>query len=216
MATPTKARKTIAARAARGLKAQNAFDAAAANLANAVPLPTPRSNASAAAAANTAAALVADRAMTGNDYRDLIASYIHHNYAPHGLVVYVEISLGKTVIGKDRYIDIFVVRPEDRKAVAIECKYQDSLGTVDEKIPYALLDLEALWVPGCLVYAGKGWSRGVLHSLEASRLAAYCLPDAGTLARGKLTRELDHMLAAIFGLWELVLPANKRFRPPAP
>jgi hypothetical protein len=206
MATPTKARKTIAPRAARSLKALNALDAAELNLQNGPPLK---------AAAGTTAATAA-RSMTGNDYRDLIASYIHHNYAPFGLVVYVEISLGKTVIGKDRYIDIFVVRPDDRKAIAIECKYQDSLGTVDEKIPYALLDLDALWVPGCLVYAGKGWSRGVLHSLEASRLAAYCLPDATTFARGKLTRELDHMLASVFGFWELVLPANKRFRPPAP
>jgi hypothetical protein len=151
--------------------------------------------------------------MTGNQYRDLIASYIHHNYAAEGLVVYVEISLGKTVIGKDRCIDVFVVRPSDRKAIAIECKYQDSLGTVDEKIPYALLDLEALWVPGCLVYAGRGWSKGVMHSLEASRLAAYCVPDPETLNRSKQTRELDHMLAAIFGFWDLVLPANKRFKP---
>ena len=152
--------------------------------------------------------------MTGNQYRDLIASYIHHNYAPDGLVVYVEISLGKTVIGKDRCIDVFVVRPSDRKAIAIECKYQDSLGTVDEKIPYALQDLDALWVPGCLVYAGKGWSKGVLHSLEASRLAAHCIPDRGGLGRTKQTRELDHVLAAIFGFWDLVLPAAKRFRRP--
>jgi hypothetical protein len=154
-------------------------------------------------------------AMTGNQYRDLIASYIHHNYASEGLVVYVEIALGKTVIGKDRCIDVFVVRPDDRKAIAIECKYQDSLGTVDEKIPYALQDLDALWVPGCLVYAGRGWSKGVLHSLEASRLAAYCLPDQETLHRSKQTRELDHMLAAIFGFWDLVLPASKRYRPPS-
>jgi hypothetical protein len=150
--------------------------------------------------------------VTGHQYRDLIASYIHHNYGPHGLVVYVEIALGKTVIGKDRNIDVFVIRPDDRKAVAIECKYQDSLGTVDEKIPYALLDLEALWVPGCLVYAGKGWSRGVLHSLEASRLAAYCLPERDKLTKTRQTRELDHMLAAVFGFWDLVLPASKRFR----
>lgn len=153
------------------------------------------------------------KGMTGNEYRDLIASYIHHNYSLHGLVVYVEISLGKTVIGKDRCIDVFVVRPEDRKALAIECKYQDSLGTVDEKIPYALLDLAALWVPGCLVYAGTGWSKGVLHSLEASHLAANCLPDKTTLNRTKQTRELDHMIAATFGLWDLVLPPSKRFRP---
>ena len=161
-------------------------------------------------------AIAGPRSMTGNSYRDLIASYIHHNYASQGLVVYVEISLGKTVIGKDRCIDVFVVRPEDRKAIAIECKYQDSLGTVDEKIPYALQDLEALWVPGCLVYAGKGWSKGVLHSLEASRLACSCMPDPVTLARSKQTRELDHMLAATFGFWELVLPANKKFKPRVP
>jgi hypothetical protein len=154
--------------------------------------------------------------MTGNQYRDLIASYIHHNYASEGLDVYVEISLGKTIIGKDRYIDVFVVRPDDRKALAIECKYQDSLGTVDEKIPYALQDIEALWVPGCLVYAGRGWSKGVLHSLEASRFAAQCLPDAVTLTPSRLTRELDHMLAAIFGLWDLVLPPSKRFPPRGP
>ncbi len=150
--------------------------------------------------------------MTGNQYRDLIASYIHHNYAAAGLVVYVEVSLGKTVIGKDRAIDVFVVRPEDRKAIAIECKYQDSVGTVDEKIPYALQDLEALWVPGCLAYAGKGWSRGVLHTLEAARLAAHCLPDRATLNRTRQTRELDHVLAAIFGFWDLVLPASKRLK----
>jgi len=150
--------------------------------------------------------------VTGHQYRDLIAGYIHNNYGPHGLVVYCEISLGKTVIGKDRCIDVFVIRPDDRKAIAIECKYQDSLGTVDEKIPYALQDLEALWVPGCLVYAGKGWSKGVLHTLEGSRLAASCLPERDKLGRTRQTRELDHMLAAVFGFWDLVLPASKRFK----
>ena len=165
-----------------------------------------------AAAAATLAKAVVPRAMTGNGYRDLIASYIHHNYASEGLVVYLEISLGKTVIGKDRCIDVFVVRPSDRKAVAIECKYQDSLGTVDEKIPYALQDLAALWCPGCLVYAGRGWSKGVLHQLEASRLAAYCLPEAPQLGRARATRELDYLLAATFGLWEHIIPAAKRYR----
>lgn len=150
--------------------------------------------------------------MTGHQYRDLIASYIHSNYAPQGLVVYVEISLGKTVIGKDRFVDVFVIRPDDRKAIAIECKYQDSQGTVDEKIPYALQDLQALWVPGCLVYAGTGWSKGVLHMLESSHLAAHCWPEHTKLNPSKQTRELDHMLAAVFGLWDFVLPANRRFK----
>ncbi len=150
--------------------------------------------------------------MTGNGYRDLIAAYIHHQYGEHGLVVYREVNLGKTIIGKDRQIDVFVMRPLDQKAIAIECKYQDALGSVDEKIPYALLDLEALWVPGCLVYAGRGWSRGVLHQLEASRLAAYCMPERPSLQRSKTTRELDYLIAATFGLWEQILPAARRYR----
>ena len=107
---------------------------------------------------------------------------------------------------------MFVVRPSDQRALAIECKYQDALGSVDEKIPYALDDLHALWVPGCLVYAGRGWSKGVLHMLEASRLAAHCLPEKPLLARGRATRELDYLLAATFGLWEQILPANKRMK----
>lgn len=152
-------------------------------------------------------------ATSGNDYRDLIAEYIHQQYGEQGLVVYREINLGKTVIGKDRQIDVFVHRPADQQVIAIECKYQDVPGTADEKIPYALQDLAALWVPGCLVYAGHGWSRGVLHQLEGSRLAAHCLPERPQLARSKATRELDYILAATFGLWDQILPASKRFRP---
>src|SRR5580704_3987782 len=126
--------------------------------------------------------------MTGNQYRDLIAGYVLQNWGPHGLVVYREVNLGKTIIAKDRQIDVFVVRPSDQRALAIECKYQDTLGSVDEKISYALDDLAALWVPGCLVYAGRGWSKGVLHQLEASRLAAHCLPERPGLPRGRATR----------------------------
>lgn len=150
--------------------------------------------------------------MTGHQYRDLIAGYIHHQYGDNGLVVYREVHLGKTIIGKDRQIDVFVMRPLDQKAIAIECKFQDSVGSVDEKIPYALEDLAALWVPGCLVYAGRGWSRGVVHQLDASRLAAYCLPERPAFGRSKATRELDYLLAATFGLWEQILPASKRYK----
>ncbi len=152
--------------------------------------------------------------MTGGGYRDLIAAYILSNYGGHGLVVYTEVSLGKTIIGKDRKIDVFVLRPSDQRAIAIETKYQETQGTTDEKIPYALEDLRALWIPGCVVYAGDGWSRGVLHTLEASRFAASCLPDATTLARTADTRELDHILAAVFGLWDAVIPAGRRFQLP--
>lgn len=150
--------------------------------------------------------------MTGNAYRDRIAAYLLANFGDHDLVIYTEVSLGKTIIGKDRRVDVFAVHRPSRQALAIECKFQGSQGTVDEKIPYALGDLEAMRVPGCLAYAGDGWSRGILHTLEASPLAAYCLP-AEDFRRGEQTRELDHVVAATFGLWETIIPERRRFTP---
>lgn len=150
--------------------------------------------------------------MTGNEYRDLIAAYLHANFADDGLLIYTEVSLGKTIIGKDRKVDVFAVHRPTTRAIAVECKFQDSQGTVDEKIPYALGDLEAMRVPGCLAYAGEGWSRGILHTLEASPLAAWCYPP-GDFKRGPRTRELDHVIAATFGLWERIIPERRRFEP---
>ena len=67
-------------------------------------------------------------------------------------------------------------------------------------------------MPGCLVYAGEGWSRG--DPAHARGVAARgVLPAGGGSAamHSPETRELDHVLAATFGLWELVLPASRRF-----
>jgi hypothetical protein len=146
-----------------------------------------------------------------HDYRDLIAAYIDVNYGPKEVVVYTEVSLGKTIIGKNRKLDVLALRLSDQRALALETKYQEVPGTTDEKIPYALQDLEALWIPGCLVYAGSGWSKGVLHTLEGSRRAVHCLPEQPDLARTFATRELDHVLAAVFGLWDRVIPEERRF-----
>jgi hypothetical protein len=147
----------------------------------------------------------------GHEYRDLIAGYILASFGDAGIDVYTEVALGKTIIGKDRKVDVFAVERGGARAIAVECKYQDVQGTTDEKIPYALGDLEAMRVPGCLVYAGEGWSRGILHTLEASPLAAYCLPLAAGLERTRSTRELDHVIAATFGLWSAIIPAQRLF-----
>lgn len=156
-------------------------------------------------------ALLRSPTVKPHDYRDLIASYIDANFAPYGIIVYTEVALGKTIIGKNRKLDILALRRADQRAIALECKYQQVQGTTDEKIPYALLDLEALWIPGCLVYAGDGWSDGVLHTLQGSRLAVGCLPAHPDLSRTTETRELDHVLAAVFGLWDRVIPDERRF-----
>ena len=147
--------------------------------------------------------------MTGAEYANLVAGYVSKRFGSRTLKVYREIRVGKTIIGKNRCVDIFCVSEESQKAFAIECKFQDSQGTVDEKIPYALDDLRALPMAGCIAYAGQGFSDGVLHMLAASPHAAFCLPAAGQADTTPDTRELDHLLAVHFGWWD-VLIENKR------
>lgn len=153
-------------------------------------------------------------ALTGTQFANLIAAYVVQNFGHRGITVYREVYLGKTIIGKNRRLDILVIEESTRTAMGLECKYQDTLGTADEKIPYALRDMEHLDMPVCLVYAGKGWSGGILHMLRASHLAAFCEPDGASLAPSDATRELDAALARTFKWWDLVVRGKTPFTIP--
>ncbi|HLV21666.1 MAG TPA: PD-(D/E)XK nuclease superfamily protein [Polyangiaceae bacterium] len=150
--------------------------------------------------------------MTGNQYRRLVARYLLSAYGNRGLQVFEEINVGTSIIGKQRRADLFLHLPSTGAAMVLECKYQDSAGTVDEKIPYALQDLAALRMPGAVAYAGSGFSEGVLHLLQSAESAAYCFPDEtlkplarrpGSIDSG--TWQLDHVLAMTFGWWDILL-----------
>ena len=147
--------------------------------------------------------------MSGADYANLIAAYVARRFGARGIKVYREIRVGKSIIGKNRCIDVFCLCETTNKAFAIECKFQESEGTVDEKIPYSLDDLEAMPMAGCIAYAGKGFSAGVLHMLRAAPRAAYCLPAHGQHDSSGDTRELDHLLAAHFGWWDVLVGHKK-------
>lgn len=150
----------------------------------------------------------------GNTYRDLVAAYVSRNFGARNLTIYTEVNVGKTIIGKNRRIDVLLIHEPDQKALAVECKWQASGGTTDEKIPYALQDIAAMWIPGCLAYGGGGWSRGVRATLEGSRFAVACEPG-DDLARSRKTLELDHVIGAVFGFWDIVLPEDRLFKKPA-
>lgn len=147
--------------------------------------------------------------MTGHEFANLIADYIYENFHDRGIAVYREVNIGKSIIGKNRRIDLMLLHEATQMAFAIECKYQDSSGTADEKIPYALENMRALPMQGCIVYAGSGFSVGVLHMLQASEIAAYCLPEPHNLRSSKDTRELDHLLAMHFRWWDLLVVGKK-------
>jgi len=59
------------------------------------------------------------------------------------------------------------------------------------------------------VYAGQGFSGGVLHMLAASPHAAYCLPSVGQTDTTSDTRELDHLLAVHFGWWDVLVESKR-------
>jgi hypothetical protein len=149
-------------------------------------------------------------ALSGKEYADLVAAYVLKNFGARGLTVYREVSMGKTIIGKNRHVDILVIHEQRSVVLAIECKYQDTLGTVDEKIPYAIQDMQAMGVPVCLAYAGAGFSSGILHMLAACPIASQCLP-APSLEPSRETRELDIALAMAFRFWDLVVANKKPF-----
>lgn len=151
-----------------------------------------------------------DEEISGKDYALLICRYIARQYASRGVLLYREVSLGKSIIGKDRRVDILVLHPPTGRALAIECKYQHNSGTADEKIPYTIDDLRAMRMPACVVYAGEGFSKGVLHMLRACNMAAHCLPNDSDPRNGN-TKELDHILAMTFGWWDIVVDQAKKF-----
>ena len=161
-----------------------------------------------------AAALAAPEGqrLRGAGYADLIARYVYANYQRRGISIYREVFAGKSIIGKNRRIDLLLVAEATNAAYAIECKYQRHSGTADEKIPYALDDIQALRMGGCIVYAGEGWSQGVLHMLRASAYAAYCLPN-DTLTPSDATRELDHLLAMHFCWWDILSMGKRPYQP---
>jgi hypothetical protein len=151
--------------------------------------------------------------LTGAQYANLVATYVAKSFGHRGMTVYREVPFGKTLIGKNRRIDILVLEESTKTALALECKYQSSMGTTDEKIPYALQDLAQLGMPACLVYAGEGFSPGVAHMLAASPLTAYCLPDLSDLRSSEATRELDAAFARTFRWWDLVVAGRTPFDP---
>lgn len=147
--------------------------------------------------------------MTGAEYANLVGSYVSARFASRGVKVYREVSAGKSIIGKNRRLDVLCVSEPQNDAFAIECKYQEVAGTVDEKIPYALDDLRALPMRGCIAYAGTGFSAGVLQMLRASEYAAYCLPTAGQFDSSVDTEELDHLIAMHFKWWDVLVGGRK-------
>lgn len=81
------------------------------------------------------------------------------------------LTVGKTIYGKDREVDVLFRDARNGNRLAVEAKYQRVTGTADEKLPYAVLNLSTLPLPGVIVYGGGGFHQGALHWLCANTRA---------------------------------------------
>lgn len=97
-----------------------------------------------------------------------------------GLEVERQVVMGDRIWGPRRHVDVVLSKPDTERMLGIECKYQRSKGTVEEKIPLTVEDMEDWPIRGIVVLHGDGFSRdfrpflkGRGHIVEFKRLAEW-------------------------------------------
>jgi hypothetical protein len=107
-----------------------------------------------------------------------------------GLQTRTEVRVGRRLWGAQRCIDVVLTRTETGKTLGVECKFQATGGTAEEKLPATIQDISAWPIAGLVVFAGDGFStnmRSYLYStgrsvdlsdLEGWLRLFFGLPDA--------------------------------------
>jgi len=64
-------------------------------------------------------------------------------------------------VGATRYIDVVISDEKSGKRLGVECKFQATSGTAEEKIPATIQDMEHWPIPGIEVIDGEGFSKNM-------------------------------------------------------
>ena len=75
-----------------------------------------------------------------------------------GLDARTQVRVGRRIWGAIRRIDVVLTHQETRRTLGLECKFQGSQGTAEEKIPSTIQDIAAWPIPGIVVFSGQGFS----------------------------------------------------------
>jgi hypothetical protein len=94
---------------------------------------------------------------SGSDLERQVA----HLGAELGLTVESQVAVGRRIWGARRRIDVVLKHPETRVSLGVECKYQGSSGSAEEKIPATIDDIQAWPIRGIVVFAGTGFSENI-------------------------------------------------------
>ena len=82
-----------------------------------------------------------------------------------GLETRTQVKVARRIWGAVRKIDVVLTQRETRRTLGVECKYQGTQGTAEEKIPSTIQDIAAWPIPGIVVFAGEGFSPNMMSFL---------------------------------------------------
>jgi len=85
-----------------------------------------------------------------------------------GLEARTQVRVARRIWGAVRRIDIVLTHAETRRTLGIECKFQGTQGTAEEKIPSTIQDIAAWPIRGLVVFAGEGFTPNMRSFLIAS------------------------------------------------
>ena len=85
-----------------------------------------------------------------------------------GLSARLEVRVARRIWGAERYIDVVLKENETRRTLGLECKYQGTSGSAEEKIPATIQDIAAWPIPGLVVFDGEGFSENMRAFLTSS------------------------------------------------
>ena len=72
-----------------------------------------------------------------------------------------EVKVGRRIWGAHRYIDVVLTDTQSRRKLGLECKFQGTGGSAEEKIPATLEDIKAWPIRGLVVFGGPGFSENM-------------------------------------------------------
>jgi len=93
-----------------------------------------------------------------------------------GLKPKTEVRAARRLWGAKRRIDVVLTQEQTRKMLGVECKYQGTSGSAEEKIPATIKDIEFWPIPGIVVIDGAGFSNNMMGFLMATGKAV-CFDD---------------------------------------
>ncbi len=85
-----------------------------------------------------------------------------------GLAVRLEVRVGRRLWGAVRKIDVVLTDLATRRTLGIECKFQGTKGSAEEKIPATVSDIAAWPITGIVVFDGGGFSANMRQYLVST------------------------------------------------